>query len=214
MQNNCMEVIMLRRFIVCALVLGSVACTQRIQPGSPEYEQEHSAHNFAIAAHVTEIEEGRLALERSTNMAIRNLAQMLIDDHSSALAEHLDMAGRFGEEWEIEARRPDGAPANGQPAPPVDIDLGSMDREELLESPLSAEITHSHEASMKELAQLAGAEFDRAYLARQVATHRLALERIDAFLPAMISERIRVQLEADRAVVAAHLQMAERLANR
>jgi putative membrane protein len=208
-----MEVIMLRNLTVFAVVLGAAACSQRLQPGSPEFEQEHNAHNFAIAANVGEIEEGRLAIERSANTEVRNLAQMIVNDHSTSLSAHLDMAGRFGEEWAITAN-PGSAAGNAQPAPPVAIDLSNMNRDELLESPWSADLAHSHEASMKALREYSGAEFDRAYVDRQIAVHRNVLARIDALLPAIITERMRTQLQSDRTAVAAHLATAEQLRGR
>lgn len=204
---------MLRKFTVLAVVLGTAACSQRLQPGSPEFEQEHNAHNFAIAANIGEIEEARLALDRASNTDVRAFAQTLLDDHSKSLAMHVDMAGRFGEEWEISTTPPAADVAQAQPAPPVEVDLSHMDRDELLESPWSADITHSHEASMNALKQYSGAEFDRAFLERQIAVHRNALARIDALLPTIISDRMRTQLQNDRAAVAAHLQRAEQLQN-
>lgn len=201
---------MLRRLTVLAVVLSSAACSQTLQPGSPEYEMEHRAHNYAVAVNVSELESARLALVRGTQTDVRKFAQLLVDDHSNSMSQHMDMARSFGEEWEIDTR-PSTRPANGQPAPPTDVNLSDMDRDELLESDLSAELTHNHEVSMANLRQQSGAEFDRAFIDRQIAVHRKVLARIDELLPTMLSDQMRTQLENDRVMMAEHLRAAEQL---
>lgn len=74
---------------------------------------------------------------------------------------------------------------------------------------LTAEIQATAQRSRQSLGARTGAEFDRAYIANQISTHRWLLETMDnVFIPAAGDSRIEGLLEARRAMVADHLQHA------
>lgn len=63
-----------------------------------------------------------------------------------------------------------------------------------------------------ELEGLRGGEFDRAYVAREVAYHQAVLEALDGLLiPTTENRELRTLLEEVRPVIAGHLEHARRL---
>lgn len=73
-------------------------------------------------------------------------------------------------------------------------------------------VLNSHE-SHESLRQLTGAEFDLAYIAQSVASHRWALNSLDiSLIPATRNRELRSLLRETRASVAEHLQAAEQIA--
>jgi putative membrane protein len=78
------------------------------------------------------------------------------------------------------------------------------------ENDLSRSLLQDHQAAMTSLNPRTGADFDTAYLQRQVAAHRYVLSLIDnVFIPSAQGTAMKAQLAGDRAAVAAHLQMAQ-----
>jgi putative membrane protein len=68
------------------------------------------------------------------------------------------------------------------------------------------------EAVSTRLSGLSGAEFDRAYMEREVAYHATVLEALDSTLvPNATNDELRALLETARAAVAAHLEHARTL---
>jgi putative membrane protein len=68
-------------------------------------------------------------------------------------------------------------------------------------------------AASAELAKLSGAEFDRAYIAREVAFHKAVLEAIDTTLiPGSQNAELKGAIAGVRPAIEAHLKHAEHLA--
>jgi putative membrane protein len=124
-----------------------------------------------------EIEEGQLAMQKSSTASVRDLAQRIVTDHTTS---------------------------NEQ--------IAALARDESIamkESDLSRSLLQDHQAAMTSLNPRAGADFDTAYLRRQVAAHRYVLSLIDnVFIPSAQSSAMKAQLASDRAAVAGHLEMA------
>ena len=76
--------------------------------------------------------------------------------------------------------------------------------------PLRTSLVENHAQAMQALSPLRGPSFDRAFVERQIALHRYLLSTIDhTLMPSARTGPVRAQLTADRAAVAAHLEMAE-----
>jgi predicted outer membrane protein len=76
-------------------------------------------------------------------------------------------------------------------------------------------MVENHQQAMAALSRVTGAAFDRAYMQRQVAAHQYTLTNMDRLAPMTAAIRIpeqRALIEANRAMVAAHLQQAQQLA--
>lgn len=201
---------MLRKLTAVAVVLISAACSQNLNPGTPEYIQDQNAHTYMMAANVGAVEEAELALERSANLDVRNFAQRMIDDHSRSATEHADMGREFNRDWDVPTRH-NPVTINGMPAPVPTLDVKEIDRDELVKNADAAELYNAHNTALAELRKLDGAAFDRAFISREIAVHRDILAKLDAMLPGVTTVRLHNQLERDRNAIAAHLRAAERL---
>ena len=195
---------MVRHFAVSSVVLALAACSQSVQPGSPEFTQDQNAHAFAVAANVGEIEEAQLALERGTNAGVKSLAQTIIDDHSRSLAAHMQLGNRFNTATTVSGA------TSGTPAPPADV-LARVNRSALTSNAWAADLVRNHESAMTGLRARSGSDFDNAWIERQIAVHRHVLNSIDALLPTVTTPELRAQLQNDRTAIAMHLQTAEGL---
>ena len=70
------------------------------------------------------------------------------------------------------------------------------------------------EASRSQLESLSGAEFDRAYMEREVAYHAAVLSALDdTLLPGVSNEELAALLTTARGAVAAHLEHARSLSD-
>jgi predicted outer membrane protein len=70
----------------------------------------------------------------------------------------------------------------------------------------------NHDQAMTVLRESAdGAAFDASFIQRQIEMHRYLIARIDQILPEVTTKALRQQLEADRAMLEAHLRVAESL---
>ncbi|HUF12290.1 MAG TPA: DUF4142 domain-containing protein [Longimicrobiales bacterium] len=77
---------------------------------------------------------------------------------------------------------------------------------------VSRSLVADAEAARARLARLSGAEFDRAYLEREVAYHQAVLDALDTTLiPNTTNDELRALLTTARGAVAAHLGHAEAL---
>jgi putative membrane protein len=129
------------------------------------------------AANRGEIEEGQLAMQKSSTASVRDLAQRIVTDHTTSNEQ-------------IAAIVRDAAIA-------------------MKENDLSRSLVQDHEAAMDTLGSRTGADFDRAYLQRQVAAHRYVLSLLDnVFIPSAQGSEMKAQLAGDRSAVAGHLEMA------
>ncbi|HSU14751.1 DUF4142 domain-containing protein [Longimicrobium sp.] len=82
----------------------------------------------------------------------------------------------------------------------------------LMQNPYSRPVAESAMADLAALRALSGAQFDRAYMDRQVAAHQYALSSLDRMLAQGGIGHVMTQtLTAQRAAVAMHLQMAQQI---
>lgn len=80
------------------------------------------------------------------------------------------------------------------------------------DNPVSRSLREGADAARKELAEVSGEAFDRAYMAREVAYHRAVLQALDdTLIPGTTNERLGALLRQARGAIAAHLEHAERL---
>lgn len=88
-------------------------------------------------------------------------------------------------------------------------------REALMAHPASRPVMEMGMQTMQRLQGLGGAEFDSAYMDAQAAMHRDALENLDRMIAAGgVSAEVLGILEATRAAVAGHLEMAQAIRGR
>lgn len=195
---------MLRKLPVTAVVLALAACSQGVQPGSPQFTQDQNAHAFAVASNVAEIEEAQLALERSRSDGVRSLAQAIVDDHSRSLAAHMRLGNTFNTATNVANA------TSGMPAAPADV-LARVNRSALTSNAWASDVIRNHESAMEGLRPREGTDFDNAWVERQIAVHQHVLNSIDMLLPTISTSELRAQLQNDRNVVASHLQTAQNL---
>ena len=80
------------------------------------------------------------------------------------------------------------------------------------ENDVSRGLQSDADATRARLEQLSGAEFDRAYMEREVAYHAAVLDALDTqLIPSATNGELRSLLETARAAVAAHLEHARSL---
>jgi predicted outer membrane protein len=82
----------------------------------------------------------------------------------------------------------------------------------LTNNPASQPVAQATQQDLQALSVLRGPEFDRAYMDRQVTAHRYALENLDRMIArGDLSPEVLGVMQAMRANVAAHLEMAQEI---
>ena len=211
---------MLRKFALPMMLTASVACSGTPRPGSAEFARDHEAHAFAIAANVSEVEDGQLASSRGVRDPVRALGQHIMADHAQALAAHNDMRDIFNTDWGLDQPNPrdlqyargDIGRTRALPAPPAASDLVFVvNRAALAASPAAADVMQGHEQGLEAFKSAEGEAFDRMFIERQITMHRYLIAKLDQLLPGVTTPALREQLEADRATLESHLRMAQSL---
>lgn len=154
---------------VAAVSLGASACMTGQAAMSPAMMQQmQGMHAFAMATHMGEIEEARVALTKATNPQVREYAQTMIAQHTPALQREMQMASQMG----------------AMPTMGATADMAGM-RAMLMENPYSRPVVEGHMQAMQVLQAATGTAFDRAYMTRQVNAHAYALENMDRMMAGM-----------------------------
>lgn len=87
--------------------------------------------------------------------------------------------------------------------------------EELMENPASRPVAEASMRDMQALSGLSGAAFDRAYIGSQIDAHTYALQNLDRMIAqGAVSPEVLGVLQAMRASVAAHLELAQQIQTR
>ncbi|MGH7470307.1 MAG: DUF4142 domain-containing protein [Longimicrobiales bacterium] len=77
---------------------------------------------------------------------------------------------------------------------------------------VSQQLKSQADAAKAEVGSKSGAEFDKAYIAREVAYHQAVLDALDqTLIPGAQHAELKALLEKVRPAVASHLQMAQQL---
>src|SRR5690606_5544013 len=148
------------------------------QPAPRRVLTDANVTAIATAADNGAIGEGQLALHRSRDQDVRDVAQRMISDHTALNQQIRQEAQRTG-----------------------------MQPEEL-----TSRIQATSEQTLRSLGEREGTEFDRAYIANQVAMHRWLLETMDnTLIPAARDDRLEALLRSQRAIIAEHLEHALRV---
>lgn len=80
------------------------------------------------------------------------------------------------------------------------------------DNPITHQLMSNAQQSTRNLQQLDGMQFDRAYIQNQVAMHQWLLNTLDnALIPSADSNRLEADLREARDVIAAHLQHARQI---
>lgn len=156
--------------------------TRRAGESGQQHQQENkpgadaSDRDFVIkAAHggKGEVEAGQLAVTKASNAEVKQFAQRLIDDHSKANSELMQLAQSKG----ISVPMSDAAAkAMKNEAKPVGDGSSADAANKWSDSnrPMSEDdkkMQSDHKAKMDKLNGLSGAEFDREYLRHMVMDH-------------------------------------------
>lgn len=162
---------------LCSIALVSLstgACMMGGMGGmAPEMMQAHSAmHHFNMAVHMSEIEDGQMALSKASNAQVRQFAQQMVTEHTAAMQREEQMMMSMGMGMKM------GMGSNGK------MDMARM-RAMLRENPHSRPVMEMHMRAMQMMQGLSGMAFDRAYMQNQVTMHRYALENVDRMMAHM-----------------------------
>ena len=221
---------------VVALSLGASACIGGAGMNPAMMQAHSSMHAFSMAVDMGEIEEGQLAMTRSTNPQVREYAQRMITEHTAAMQREEQMMASMGMGM-MKMGMNRGGNADGGASANMNMDMGRM-RAMLMENPQSRPVVEGHMQAMRMLQGLSGMAFDRAYMERQVMAHRYTLENMDRMMGHMGMSgsmsgsagasgsmeghngaamagggrhSMMAMHQAKRAAVAMHLQMAQQM---
>lgn len=168
------------------------------------------------AVNTGEIEEARLAVEKAQDDEVRQFAQMMIDDHEQ-LESRVGSAARGAETSGAEMKPDSAAPETRRPETGVPPEA-AVARGTEAGSPeaLTQRLEQQSDSVQSALEDLSGAEFDRAYIERQVRAHQATLDLIDRqLMPAAAqAPELRQVLQAGRPVIESHLEQARRIQQR
>jgi putative membrane protein len=160
-----------------ALALGFLISA--VPPSAPPTLDDPTIVAIFDAANTYDIETGRLALEKSRNQGVRDLAQQFVNDHQAVRQQGRDLAAKLGV----------------TPTPPKQFDLAAV-----------------HAKAMKELGAKSGAEFDKAYVAHEIAFHQAVLDAVKAtLLPAIKNAELKAFIEKVGPAFHGHHEAARQL---
>jgi len=166
-------------------IAGATACQSTrtevtsTQPGAPPMTEPMVA-GLTRTIHDSEIEAGRLALQKSTNENVRQFAQRMINEHTNLNQQLENVVDRLNMD-------PAGGTTNDQ-------------------------LRSSSRATLDNLREYEGNNFDRTYIQNQIDMHRWAIEAIDqTLIPASRRNPLQSYIRDMRPILAAHLQDAERI---
>ena len=148
----------MQTLLLPALALSALAYTAA-SPQQPVTLDDPTIVAIFDAANTYDIETGKLALEKSRDQDVRNLAQQFVNDHQAVRQQGRDLAAKL----------------KVTPTPPKQFDLADV-----------------HVKAMKELRAKSGADFDRAYLAHEIAFHQAVLDAVKGtLLPAIKNAELK-----------------------
>jgi len=76
----------------CVVLFGTPAISQESAPKLSDPE----IASVAVTANQIDVDYGKIALEKSTNKAVRKFAQSMVDDHSNIIKQAVALAGKLG----------------------------------------------------------------------------------------------------------------------
>lgn len=140
-----------------ALALSVLVST--VPPSAPPALDDPTIVAIFDAANTYDIETGRLALEKSRNKEVRDLAQQFVNDHLAVRQQGRDLAAKL----------------RVAPTPPKQFDLATV-----------------HAKAIQALRAKSGAEFDKAYVAHEIAFHKAVLDAVkETLLPAITNAELK-----------------------
>ncbi len=135
---------------------------------------------IVVAANTIDVQNGELALSKSSNPEVRRFAQQMVTDHNAVNQSAVALVTRLG-------------------VTPT-------------ESATSTGLRAGADQTRARLATLSGAEFDRAYMANEVAYHQAVLNAVDsALIPNARNAELKSTLVGVRPAFVAHLQHAQQV---
>ena len=135
---------------------------------------------IVVTANTIDVQNGELALAKSSNAQVREFAQHMITDHTAVNKAAVELVTRLG------VTPMQNATSTGLKA--------------------TADETRTRLAAMNE------AEFDRAYIANEIAYHQAVLQALDgALIPSAQNAELKATLVSVRPAFVAHLEHAQRV---
>jgi putative membrane protein len=119
----------------------------------------------AAQAGMAEVAHGQLAVQRASNQEVKSFAQRMIDDHSQANQELMQLATSKGISLPSDKAQSSSMKTEQSGSQSTS---GQMTTEQ-------AQLKGKHREAMNKLAKLSGAEFDREYMRHQVKDHDKAI---------------------------------------
>jgi putative membrane protein len=171
--------------VVGALLVTSVLAMQRQRQTKEGRDNDFNFQNLtddkfvqlATQAGQKEVNLGNIALERAENPQVKKFAQRMVDDHTKANKELLDILNR----------------KNVTAAAPADKQK-------------------QHEKIVEKIAEMRGAQFDRAYVRHLLQDHRKAVALFTAEAKNGQDPALKEFAEKTLPTLKEHLQMAQELA--
>lgn len=209
----------MRGWPVLALMVGALACADQgddldteIDAVPPAAETTPSPTSAVLseaevvqavtAVNQAEIEEAELARTKSENEQVRAFAEMMITDHTRMLEESAQGA--------TAAPPPAGTPDAQTPGTATQPPAGAGTS--LPGGGVVQQLEQESQQARTRLEGLTGADFDQAYIDRQVEAHQRALDLIESqLLPSAQDPLLRQQLEGALPVIQQHLQRAQEI---
>lgn len=192
------------------------------------------------ATHEAEVALGELAIEKGSSQEMKDLANQFMADHKAGKQEVEQLEEQLKDKPDQDTAR---APTDTTMPPPTDPPPPTRDsvmdptrdtvaypardttREPTAPAQDTLRLTHdwtqpletlkqSHSDQKKQLENLEGKAFDRAWVEHQVAFHTNALENIEKVMPQVTTQEVKALLSKTQVSVQGHLQRAKDLQSR
>ena len=145
-----------------------------------------------INANEAEVTLGNIAVQRALSNEVKQFAGEMVKDHTAALNELRQLQGKLNQQ--LRPQSPDNTPTAGT--------MFKMNQE--IEQACLA-------TAQRDLEQMSGSDFDRAYIGMQVGMHSHLASALPIVKNYATSPELKKAIEDQLQVVARHLDQAKKL---
>jgi putative membrane protein len=178
MKQLCLTIVMMLFAVVVATSQSQPQSTTK-QHDSKQQQTKQTASsvnnsdqrfvNEAAEAGMAEVAHGQIAVQRASNQEVKSFAQQMVDDHSQANQELMQLATTKGITLPSDKAHSSSMKTGQSGSQSTSSGTsGQMTTEQ-------AQLKGKHREAMDKLAKLSGAEFDREYMRHQVKDHEKAI---------------------------------------
>jgi putative membrane protein len=171
---------LLKKLLVAAVLSSVTAFAADTKAAKATGPTDPQIAHIAVTANQIDVDAAKQALEKSKNEKVRQLAQSMVDDHTSVIQQATELVTKLK-------------------VTPEDNDT-------------SKQLKAGGDKAKAEIGAKSGEEFDRAYVANEVAYHEAVIDAVHKVLiPNAKNKELKALLQKVEPVLHKHLEHAKML---